>query len=234
MLTSQQINEISLYCSKRGVKYYDVQIEIVDHIADMIENLQKIYIGLDFNSAFYMIKKKFTDTDFKAIVKNKKKLLYKRFFKILLNEFLLLFKFPKIVITVTYILLSLIIPQATTNTIFTSLLMIPFVVPIVVFAYKSFNTRRGLHTEYKNESLLTIEVLKKITIFYSLTFIVLANFLFPIISRITAAYSENQSTSITTFLIVQGFSYFLIAPILSIQTSLYNKSRKDYPQAFTS
>lgn len=37
-LTKEQIDQLFQFCEKQGVQYYDVQVEIVDHIAENIEN----------------------------------------------------------------------------------------------------------------------------------------------------------------------------------------------------
>lgn len=36
-LTEEQIADLFLFCEENGVRYYEVQIELVDHLASAIE-----------------------------------------------------------------------------------------------------------------------------------------------------------------------------------------------------
>jgi hypothetical protein len=99
MLEYEQINAITAYCENRGVKYYDVQLELVDHIADMIEYLQKANPELSFSVALELAGKQFSDDQFKMIVKNKKNQLIDRFKRLWWKEFVSYFTVPKISFT---------------------------------------------------------------------------------------------------------------------------------------
>jgi hypothetical protein len=99
MLTQEQIDDIAFYCYTRNVEYYDVQLELVDHLADMIEELQKDNSQLSFKEALELTGKQFSDEEFKAIVKNRKDQLLVRFKKLWQKEFISYFTIPKITIT---------------------------------------------------------------------------------------------------------------------------------------
>jgi hypothetical protein len=105
MLTQQQINEITAHCQTMGVLYYDVQLELVDHIAGMIDQLQEENEQLNFEVALQLAVKEFAPNEFKLIIKNKEKQLLKRFKRIWLKEFLAYFTFPKILLTLCLTLL---------------------------------------------------------------------------------------------------------------------------------
>ena len=107
MLEYEQINAITAYCENRGVKYYDVQLELVDHIADMIEHLQKANAAFSFSDALELAGKQFSDAEFKAIVKSKKHQLLARFTKLWKKEFLSYYTIPKIAIT--FLLIAIVI-----------------------------------------------------------------------------------------------------------------------------
>ncbi len=49
MLKQEQINAITTYCESKGVEYYDVQLELVDHIADSIEHFREADPALSFS-----------------------------------------------------------------------------------------------------------------------------------------------------------------------------------------
>jgi len=91
MLEQAQINAITIYCEKRGVKYYDVQLELVDHIADIIEDLQKTNPVLSFSEALELAGEQFSIDEFKYIVRSKKDHIEKNISRLIENEFLTFF-----------------------------------------------------------------------------------------------------------------------------------------------
>ncbi len=99
MLTQEQINAITTYCENKGVKYYDVQLELVDHIADIVKNIQESNRELSFNEALELAGKQFADDEFEMIVNSKKRQLLRRFKRLWCEEFISYFTIPKVTIT---------------------------------------------------------------------------------------------------------------------------------------
>jgi hypothetical protein len=100
MIQQEQVDEIIAFCEAKGVTYYDVQVELVDHIADSIEELQKSNPALSFSDALHLAGKQFGNQEFAAIVKSKKRLIEKRMSRLIEREFLSFFTFPRIMITI--------------------------------------------------------------------------------------------------------------------------------------
>src|SRR6187549_2909163 len=94
MLTTGQIDMISMYCEHRGVAYYDVQLELVDHIADIIEQLQKENPQLAFKEALELAGSRFSKAEFDAIVASKRNQLLARFMRLWRKEFYAYFTIP--------------------------------------------------------------------------------------------------------------------------------------------
>lgn len=106
MLEQEQINEITSFCESKGVNYYDVQLELVDHIADIIEDLQKTNTGLSFSNALDLAGKQFSHEEFKEIVKSKNTLIEKKVSNLIENEFITFFTVPKIIITISFLVFA--------------------------------------------------------------------------------------------------------------------------------
>src|SRR5450432_1818332 len=51
MLTKEQIGWLFQFCQEQGVKHYDVQVELVDHLANAIEKDLQEHPGGDFQHA---------------------------------------------------------------------------------------------------------------------------------------------------------------------------------------
>ena len=100
LLTTAQIEELHEYCYFRSVFHYDVQIEIVDHLATAIEKLWETNPDMPFEEAIYLVGEQFGgDLGFETIKKEKEKTLRKKYWRLLLKFVGEYYKFPKIMIT---------------------------------------------------------------------------------------------------------------------------------------
>jgi hypothetical protein len=58
-LTNEEINQLFEFCEFHGVKYYDVQVELVDHLASAIEDRWKTNPEMPFEEAVFTVGEKF-------------------------------------------------------------------------------------------------------------------------------------------------------------------------------
>jgi len=101
-LTSEEIENLYEFCYFRSVFHYDVQVEIVDHLASAIEELWKTNPELPFEETIYMLGEQFGgDLGFAQIKKEKEKALRKKYRRLLWQYVGDFYKFPKIMITLT-------------------------------------------------------------------------------------------------------------------------------------
>ena len=117
MLTEEQIQSLFTFCEKHFVKYYDVQVELVDHLANAIEIEMRADPLLTFEKAVEKIYRSFGYGGFQPLVNEKEKMAEKQikilfwklfkshfgwpkvlFFLLLLTIFLALFSFDIIFI----------------------------------------------------------------------------------------------------------------------------------------
>lgn len=68
MLTEEQINRLYKFCVQHYVRYYDVQIELVDHLANAIEARMEADKKLDFETALNSVYAGFGMMGFSKIV----------------------------------------------------------------------------------------------------------------------------------------------------------------------
>ena len=103
-LNDQQIETLHVFTRNAGVKYYDVQLELVDHLAANIEAQMDANPSLDFEEALKEVYATFGKDGFKKIIKEKKKQVGKRSNALFLIELKQFFTFPKIIISITIFL----------------------------------------------------------------------------------------------------------------------------------
>lgn len=103
-LTNDQLDYLYEFVSK-NVEFYDVQTELVDHMANGIEEQWEHNPMLDFDSAFKNEFKKFGISGFESIVEERRKALHKKYLFFVLNKLKHYFKLPRILGTLLAIVL---------------------------------------------------------------------------------------------------------------------------------
>ena len=98
-LTKQQINFLYKYVADRGVEYFDVQVELVDHIASKIEEQLDLYPEKPTDEVFEQTLKRFKERGFKQVVKEKEKQVTRQYRRYGWESFKDFFTWPKIFFT---------------------------------------------------------------------------------------------------------------------------------------
>ncbi|WGH74809.1 hypothetical protein P8625_12045 [Tenacibaculum tangerinum] len=99
-LTDQHIKELYTFTRQHYVEHYDVQTELVDHLANDIEQLWEEKPTLSFEQARDASFKKFGVFGFMNIVEEKQKQLGKKYRTILWKHVKEWFRLPKIILTI--------------------------------------------------------------------------------------------------------------------------------------
>jgi len=100
-LSSEEIDYLFTFVEQREVKYYDVQMELVDHFASAIETQWESNPKLSFDEALRMEHKQFNKYDFNRIIDEKESALKKKYVQLQWKYIGDFFKLPKILITAT-------------------------------------------------------------------------------------------------------------------------------------
>lgn len=108
-LIDNQIQDLFTFTRKHFVEWYDLQCELVDHLANDIEKIQTKHPNLSFEEARDKAFKKFGVFGFMNVVEAKSKALSKRYFKMVLREYKTFFTIPKILLTLSMIIGTILI-----------------------------------------------------------------------------------------------------------------------------
>ncbi|NVK52045.1 MAG: hypothetical protein HWD85_03850 [Flavobacteriaceae bacterium] len=98
-ITESHIQDLYKFTRKHFVEHYDVQTELVDHLANDIEQIWETKPQLTFQEARAISFKKFGVFGFSTIVDKRSKALGKKYNKILWRFFKEWFQLPKIILT---------------------------------------------------------------------------------------------------------------------------------------
>lgn len=102
-LNKNQIQELYTFTQKHYVDWYDVQTELVDHLANGIETQLEENPNLTFESALNSEFKKFGIMGFSEVIEEKTKALNSHYRILVWKYFKAFFKLPKILITLVLI-----------------------------------------------------------------------------------------------------------------------------------
>lgn len=107
-LNPSQIQQLYKFTRQHYVEYYDVQTELVDHLANDIEQIWQEQPKLSFEQARDMSFKKFGVFGFMDVVGERAKALNKKYWKMVWEIFKQFFNIPHIVISITIFLAFLV------------------------------------------------------------------------------------------------------------------------------
>lgn len=99
-LTDEQIQQLFNFTEKHYVKYYDIQIELVDHLASRIEEETESNQDLSFDGALEKVYEGFGYNGFAGILQQKEKEMRKHYNSIIWKEFKTYFTIPRIILTI--------------------------------------------------------------------------------------------------------------------------------------
>ena len=168
-LTPEQIQYIDDYLKHHKIKYWDIRIELLDHIVTTVE--AKIAKGISFDNAMIEVHKSFGNSmkrfwntgveysiyvngdGYKDLVQIKRKQINKKYRKLYFKEitnFLKTFKHIFILILIFY--LNYVFYHNVEYKIFKKVNLIVFVLPMVfflVYSFRPFSTKnKSIHLEY--------------------------------------------------------------------------------------
>lgn len=129
-ITPEENNDLFRFVHKHYVYHYDLQIELVDHLASAIEEQWEENADISFNEGLKNTFKKFGIYGFSKIKEQKQKELVKKYNRILWKYILEFFSWPKIMMTAAFTLVLATIFKVVNNDIW---VLIPIFVSLTIF-----------------------------------------------------------------------------------------------------
>ena len=156
-LTKNQIEELYKFTRKHYVYYYDVQSELVDHLANDIESAWVETPNLSFEEARDKSFKKFGIFGFMDVIDAKQKQMNKRYWKIIIRFVKEWFSVPKVLTTsIVFLLFFIILKTPYSEYILLGSLFI-LVIYDLIFQYK--NRKKEQKKEKSKEKTFLLEAM---------------------------------------------------------------------------
>lgn len=201
-ITKDQINQLFAFTKKHLVEHYDIQVELVDHLANAIEEQWKENPNILFEDALHKEYKNFGVFGFSGLVEQKESALKKYYIKRLKKELLAFISVPKVIITLCLTFLFYTLFQATASLN----LQLFSVIIWSLFGYTVFD---AIFQIVKNKTQKKWLIQSVATYFYSLPLLLFCNFnlLFRLELPATATPLKTFCMSLLlTFLLVFIYS----------------------------
>lgn len=148
-ITKDQIDQLYIFTRKHFVEHYDLQTELVDHLANAIEEQWKENPNIPFQEALQKEFKKFGVFGFMGVAEERQKALGKKYWELIWRFCKEWFKLPKIILTTAIFLGFFTILKSEAGGVFSEwffLVYMAITFSIIIFnvrKYKSRGKRKG-------------------------------------------------------------------------------------------
>lgn len=227
MITDAQYESLFAFCKKHYVQYYDVQVELVDHLAEAIEEKMKKNPRLSFELALDEVYAGFGIKGFADIIDTRIKMVSKKSRKLKWKLFFSYFTVPKIAMTVCMYAVLLLLGRFLTQDYFRGVFLAVLGVSLFVFEIIYSIHLNRLFKKQTKEMIFTNERLSGIidTVFF-------VQILF------TSSVFDFAEAKQIHFLAYSMISLFMLIIFISILAhrdfvkELHQTAISQYPKAF--
>lgn len=213
-LNKEQILKVKNFVSSHGIRYYDVQLEIIDHVACKVEELMTANATVTLNEAIAQTYAGFGVTGFKIVEDTMRKSLQKRYWKLFRTIFLSYLKPVYLPLEAGLVYLLYLLAKRTNSVDLsvdiTWILLLSF---ILVQGIYRFNNSRNLIKNYK-QRMLTVQMAVIVT---SVVNLPLQLFILFFLLRTPSVFGADATAIICgVFLTIVIMAYFTMKQIKKI------------------
>lgn len=148
MLNQEEIQKLFDFTKKKYVRYIDVQVELVDHLASSIEQLQKENPQLDFDQALAKVYSRFPISGFDKLINEKTKALYFSWLRKLKEYIIDFMTWPKILWFALIFTLLLALSSTVYSSTFYKVILVISVLAMVYEIAENYIYRQELISKY--------------------------------------------------------------------------------------
>lgn len=156
-VSAEEIQRLYQFTRQHYVEYYDVQTELVDHLANAIEERWEENPEIDFEQVLQNEFRKFGVFGFMNVIEERQKAMQKRYLKLLWDEAKEFLKIPKVLLTIfsLFALIEVLSISRFSGMFFTTLLVFSFIVFAGISFYNRFQHRKVMKQKDYKKYLLT-------------------------------------------------------------------------------
>ncbi len=230
-LSEEQIADLFLFCKLHDAKYYDVQIELVDHLATGIENSWRQNEALSFNDALNAQFTQFGIYGFSKIRDQKGKALKRKHQKTLWKHIFSFFTIPKVVLTLILTSILFLVFEFSTNlqivlrSLFVIYALIFVICIVVLFKRRKVDFQNGKKFLYFDQYNRVSSTCVMFLVFPFYTFN-----LESIITKTSSSFFHNTIFYFFAALLIVSYGIFLYSVFFYLPKRVKEDFEREFPQ----
>ncbi|MEI8113198.1 MAG: hypothetical protein WCI54_06190 [Bacteroidia bacterium] len=232
-LSPEQIDQLFAFCKKKGVKHYDLQIELVDHMASAIEQKWEETPDLSLAEALPSAYLQFGIYGFSKFHKIREKALQKKYTRLQWQYILEFYRLPKIIMTIAISLSLFTIIRLSSNITLLSLILLGIYATSLLVYFLFFHKNKSRIELTTGKSFMQIDYLNAVR--GSLFAVGFVPFNLLTITSIVLKEFQFSQTSIYILELITSFSitlfiYIMIALISHVPQRIKEDFIREFPQ----
>jgi len=160
-LSEAQIEHLHEFCEKHYVPYYDLQVELVDHLASAIERRLENEPHITFEQALNDTYKEFGISGFSRVSMAREKELVRKYRRMLWSYVVQFFKLPKIVLTIALSTLLFMLFRSTDKDLIVIVIYLLSIVTFMILYFFHIYPKYLKIKPKENQKLLIVQALNK-------------------------------------------------------------------------
>lgn len=220
-ITPEETEELFNLCEKYGVFFYDVQIELVDHMASLIEEQWEKDPEISFQQGLKNAVLSFGKSNFTKVTREKEKEVNRKYNLLLWKYFIEFYKWPKLLITIVFTLGLLLFFEFFNQT--KTIMLIYWGLVMVGFAFYLIRIFPKYKIKGKSGELFLLAARQSQVMYISIILLQL-----PLITN--NVFKLNEIDSINNVFILAAISFFIVffSILLYDNTFLLSKKIKEH------
>lgn len=226
-VTTEETKKLFEFCRNHYVNQYDLQVELVDHLASAIEELWKTDADLSFDEALKSTFRKFGIYGFSKIKDQKKRELKRKYNRLLWSYFTEFYRWPKVLMTFVLTFALFFLFQLVENSM---LIFYAYLSALFIFAAVYFLTWYRKFKIKTRKKFMLIDYLQGVLGTILIMVFQIPNIVFQLI-----LHTNSSTLRIENPLILLGISFVLVAcGIVIYGQSIYipQKIKQHFFEAF--
>ena len=228
MLTKEQVEELFSFCKKHHVHHYDVQVELVDHLANAIETKIEADKNLSFTMALISVHGGFGIKGFAEVVNSRARSLSNQYNKLKKQLLFSYFTWPKAAMTVCLFLILSLLPKFLTGD---QLFYSPVILMFCLLVFEIYVSWQINHFRKKQNQKLLITDTRPEASFFNAALVPQLMMLFIKHSD----FDKDQKTGFIiyyVFIIILIFSFVGTLAYKDLTNKIRQMAREQYPEVF--
>lgn len=223
-ITPEQLDKLFVFMRRKRVRYYDLQVELVDHFASAIEAIWREDPDLSFERAIERVYDDFPITGFASIIEKQTAAMQKEAWRWVYRVWKSYFAWPRLLLSITLVLavrLFFFLPVSASWLLWTGSIL-TFIPWAYILYQKKISTRKG------RKKFLRLEATYSVTGMFINVFYPLFILFFGQVLADLNTFPAWAAWSLSLFFTYFGFLFYIL--FFKLPTRTVEDLRRRFPQ----